>query len=167
MKPAAPAFEALYAAQYRQVVGLLVALGAAPSDAEEVAQESFIKLLARWSRVSAYDDPAAWVRLVAARAMTSHLRNQARRREIERSRLLPTAGAAAPDGADDRLTLRAALHDLPLPQRQVVVLHHALGLPVKEIARILRVPAGTVQSRLSRARRALATTLETEENQHA
>jgi RNA polymerase sigma-70 factor (ECF subfamily) len=55
-----------------------------------------------------------------------------------------------------------ALATLPLEQRQVVVLHHLLDLPVEEVARVLRLPVGTVKSRLGRARQALAPVLRIE-----
>jgi len=42
------------------------------------------------------------------------------------------------------------------------VLHHLVGLPVEEVAHELRVPTGTVKSRLARGRRALAQVLDTD-----
>jgi RNA polymerase sigma-70 factor, ECF subfamily len=51
------------------------------------------------------------------------------------------------------LRILAALGTLPLSQRQVLVLHHLVDLPVGEVAATLRVPVGTVKSRLTRARR--------------
>ena len=56
----------------------------------------------------------------------------------------------------DLLDLYNALHDLPPGQRQAVVLHHLVELPVEEVASQLNVPVGTVKSRLSRGRAALA-----------
>jgi RNA polymerase sigma-70 factor (ECF subfamily) len=44
----------------------------------------------------------------------------------------------------------------------VIVLHHLVGLPVEEVARELRLPAGTVKSRLARGRGALAQVLDTD-----
>jgi RNA polymerase sigma-70 factor, ECF subfamily len=41
-------------------------------------------------------------------------------------------------------------------QRQVIVLHHLVGLPVDEIASQLRLPSGTVKSHLTRGRKSLA-----------
>jgi hypothetical protein len=61
-----------------------------------------------------------------------------------------------PELSPDLLDLHQALRMLPLGQRQVIVLHHLVGLPVEEVARELRVPTGTVKSRLARGRRALA-----------
>jgi RNA polymerase sigma-70 factor (ECF subfamily) len=66
-----------------------------------------------------------------------------------------------PELSVDRVAVMAALATLPRSCRQVVVLHHLLGLPVKDVAWELRVPAGTVKVRLLRARRALATQLDT------
>jgi RNA polymerase sigma-70 factor (ECF subfamily) len=48
---------------------------------------------------------------------------------------------------------------LPAAYREVIVLHYFADLPVDEIARLLDVPTGTVKSRLSRGRAALATHL--------
>ncbi|MCI0688209.1 MAG: hypothetical protein L0Y54_13375 [Sporichthyaceae bacterium] len=61
-----------------------------------------------------------------------------------------------PPATADRIDVRRALATLPLVQRQAVVLHHLLDPPVAEIAAELGRPVGTVQSRLSRAREALA-----------
>jgi RNA polymerase sigma-70 factor (ECF subfamily) len=54
----------------------------------------------------------------------------------------------------------AAMADRSLAQRQVIVLHHLVGLPVEEVASELRLATGTVKSRLARGRAALASTLQ-------
>lgn len=64
---------------------------------------------------------------------------------------------------EELMDLREALAALPPPQRAVLVLFHAEDLPVEEVARILRVPAGTVKSRLARARAKLAERLRQKE----
>ena len=63
--------------------------------------------------------------------------------------------ALSPETVD----LHAALRALPLAQRQVIVLHHLVGLPVEEVAVQLRLAPGTVKSRLARGRAAMAGTL--------
>ena len=60
---------------------------------------------------------------------------------------------------EDRASLLAALQELPEGHREVVVLHYLVDLPVARIADELGVAPGTVKSRLSRARSALAATL--------
>jgi RNA polymerase sigma-70 factor (ECF subfamily) len=66
--------------------------------------------------------------------------------------------AAAPE--PDRTDLRDALAALPRVYREVIVLHYLADLPVEEVAGLLGVPVGTVKSRLSRGRAALAAALD-------
>lgn len=143
----------LYAAVCPGLIGYLTVLGGNRADAEEVAQEAFVRLLESWPKVAEYDDPRAWLRQVATRMLIS----RARRRKVARLALPRLGGATtteAPTG--DRLDLAAALATLPIGSRAVVLLHHVHDLPVEEIADLLRIPPGTVKSRLARARAALA-----------
>lgn len=102
-------------------------------------------------RVQGYDDPEAWVCAVAFRIMTSRWR-RTRTAASALLRLGPAPHVAAPSAAG--VTVDAVLAALSLEHRQVLVLHHGLDLSIDEIARELRIPAGTVKSRLSRARTA-------------
>lgn len=67
------------------------------------------------------------------------------------------------------MALVAALRQLPAPQRQAIVLHHLLDVPIAQIATETGVAAGTLKARLARGRTALATILATEaqETEHA
>ena len=67
----------------------------------------------------------------------------------------------------DHVAIMAALAGLDRPQREVVVLHHLLDLPVAEIAATLGIAQGTVKSRLSRSRGRLAPLLREEEREDA
>ena len=128
-------------------------LGGNRADAEEVAQEAFVRLLENWPKVSQYEDPRAWLRQVATRMLIS----RARRRKVALLALPRLGGATTTDApTGDRLDLAVALATLPIGSRAVVLLHHVYDLPIKEIADQLHVPVGTVKSRLSRARAALA-----------
>jgi len=143
----------LYAAVCPGLIGYLTVLGGNRADAEEIAQEAFVRLLESWRKVSEYDDPRAWLRQVATRMLIS----RARRRKVARLALPRLGGAMAIEApTGDRLDLAAALATLPIGSRAVVLLHHVHDLPVEEIADQLRIPVGTVKSRLSRARATLA-----------
>jgi RNA polymerase sigma factor (sigma-70 family) len=65
--------------------------------------------------------------------------------------------------AQQRRRIDAALQELPLEFREVVVLRDLQDLPYAEIARILDIPAGTVMSRLARGRARLARRLQADE----
>jgi len=64
----------------------------------------------------------------------------------------------------DRKTLNAAIATLPVQFREVLILRELEDLSYKDIARIADVPIGTVMSRLARARRLLAESLQTSSN---
>jgi RNA polymerase sigma-70 factor (ECF subfamily) len=141
-----------YAASYARVLAVLVVAAGDHREAEEVVQEAFIRLVPRWPAVSRYDDPEAWVRKVAFRLLSNRFRQLRRaRRAVGR---LEVGGVGA-EPSSLAVDVGRALASLPLAQRQVVVLHHLAGLPLDQVARELRVPVGTVKSRLSRARDAL------------
>lgn len=122
-----------------------------------------MRLLREWPKVSRYDDPEAWVRLVAFRMLSNR-----RRKTRNGVRVLLRVAAAEPVAGPtvDGVGVRTALASLPVGQRQVVVLHYLLDMDLDEISRVLAVPSGTVKSRLSRARTALAPLL-SEENARA
>jgi RNA polymerase sigma-70 factor (ECF subfamily) len=154
---------ALYARACPPLIGLLTAIGGNRADAEELAQDAFVRLLEHWDKVREYADPEAWLRTVAVRLMISRMRRRAvaRRGLALLGRRAVTAAPAPGPGSD--VELAEALAELPLNQRTALLLHHVHDLPVDEVAELLHVPTGTVKSRLSRARAALAPLLADEE----
>lgn len=146
----------LYAATGRRLVGLLISVGASPALAEDLLQEAYARLVPRWDAVRHYDNPEAWVRTVALRLYVSHER---RSRVFRRHAAALQSASAGDEPSPDRVALEAALAELPVHQRVVVVMHYVLDLPVAEIATALRISPGTVKSRLSRARAHLAQAL--------
>jgi RNA polymerase sigma-70 factor (ECF subfamily) len=146
-------FEAFYAATYRRIVGQVFALIGDLQEAEDVTQDAFAKASFHWKRIAAYDAPEAWVRRVAFnQAYTSARR--ARRALVALTRHGPPEDT--PAVSSDRVDMRRALGRLPSRHREVLVLHYVAELPLQDVARQLGLPLGTVKSRLSRARRALA-----------
>ena len=158
-------FEAFYAATYRPLVVQLLGVTGNLADAEDTVQEAFARAAVRWRQVSAYELPEAWVRRVALNLAVSAAR-RSRRFLTALARIGPPA--QVPGMSVDDLDLLAALGRLPLRYREVLVLHYLADLPVQEIAAELRVPQGTVSSRLSRGRAALGRVLDGgEEASHA
>jgi RNA polymerase sigma-70 factor (ECF subfamily) len=146
-------FEAFYAASYQRVVGQVYALLGDLAEAEDVTQDAFAKASFHWKRIAAYDQPEAWVRRVAFNQAYNSIR-RARRWLVALARHGPPA--QVPAVSADRLDLHRALRRLAPRHREVLVLHYVAELPLDEVARQLRLPLGTVKSRLSRARNALA-----------
>jgi RNA polymerase sigma-70 factor, ECF subfamily len=155
-------FAAFYAGSYRRLLGQLFAVTGDLAEAENVLQEAYARAFTRWSRVGGYDLPEAWVRRVAL-----NLAAMAERSLRRRARALLRLGPPplVPELDPELLDLRHALAALPLGQRQVIVLHHLVGLPVEEVARELRLATGTVKSRLARGRAAMASNLDHERSE--
>ena len=146
-------FDSFYAACYPRLVGQLFPITGDLHEAEDVVQEAFVRAAARWSRLRAYDLPEAWVRRVAINLAARGFR-RTRRRLALLARLGPPPDV--PPLSVDGIALADALRQLPLSYRQVLVLHHLVGLPLEEVARQVDAPVSTVKARLFRARAALA-----------
>jgi RNA polymerase sigma-70 factor, ECF subfamily len=154
-------FEELYTSTFGRLVGQLFLVTGDLHEAEEVVQEAFTRAAGRWQRLREYDLPELWVRRVAINLATDG-RRRVRRRLAVQAQLDAEQAAVVPPISVDGLAVAAALATLPRRQRQVVVLHYLLDVPVEEVARQLSVPVGTVKSRLARARSALAAQLDVE-----
>ena len=131
------------------------------NDAEDLVQETLLKVARRWTRVRSMDYPAAYSR----RILVNLILHGADRRARRRTELQPHDRAAelADDNAaralrevDDRAEFRWALAQLPTRQRAVLVLRYWSDLSVAEVADLLGCTEGTVTSTASRAAARLA-----------
>jgi RNA polymerase sigma-70 factor (sigma-E family) len=148
----------LYQACYRRLVAQIYAFTNDLVEAQDVVQEAFARALARPRGLSDVDNPEAWLRTVAVNV----IRRRWRRRKLLDAILLrdrPVTRLTAAGPEPDNTDLRAALALLPRPFREVIVLHYLADLAVDEVAHVLDIPVGTVKSRLSRGRTALAALL--------
>jgi RNA polymerase sigma-70 factor (ECF subfamily) len=149
----------VYHACYRRLVVQLFAFTTDLAEAQDVVQEAFARAVARPRGFVGIDNPEAWLRTVALNVV----RRRWRRRRVLDLILLrerPLHDAAAADNTDLRTDLSEALDAIPRGYREVIVLHYYADLSVEEIAATLGIPAGTVKSRLSRGRAALAARLD-------
>lgn len=151
------AFDAFYENSFTRVVAHVHAMCGNLAEAQDCAQEAFVRAWDHRSKLDEDRAPEAWVRLTAQRLAVSRWR-KARRAFRQPDRALePTL--ATPGPGPDRVAVHRALAQLPLPQREALVLHHLHGLSVAEIADEVSAPTGTVKARLSRGRAALAALL--------
>ncbi|MEU2611961.1 SigE family RNA polymerase sigma factor [Micromonospora sp. NPDC007271] len=152
-------FADFYRDTYRGLVTQLVAYTGDLPEAQDIAQEVYVRAWLRWSRLSGYDNPRAWVGKVGHHLAISRWR-RARVALSTWTRHGPPAPPAEPDGAT--LDLINALKRLPEPQRRALVLFHLGDLSVGDIARAEGTPEGTIKARLARGRQALAPMLATD-----
>lgn len=140
-----------------------------PADAEDLVQDTYVKAFKSAGRFTPGTNLRAWLFTI----LHNHFLNDRRRQasnpvdaDSERVELasdaLSTGDATAEDAlirkaSDDQV--RAALEQIPEAFREALWLRDAEGFSYVEIAEMLKVPVGTVMSRISRGRRALAARL--------
>jgi RNA polymerase sigma-70 factor (ECF subfamily) len=129
--------------------------------AEDATQEA---LIAAWRDVAGLRDPDrfdSWLRSLLVHACYREARRGRRRRVVE-ARVEPATahGMDPSSGLAERDELEHALGSLSPEQRALVVLHYYLGLPLQETALALRIPVGTVKSRLFRTTQQLRAALD-------
>jgi len=129
----------LHTAQYAAMVRLATLLTGSAATAEEVVQDCFVRLFARFGSIR---DPEPYLRRAVVNGSYS-----ARRRMQRERRHQPTAPPAAELGADELLD---ALDALPAKQRAALILQFYEDLPGAQIALALGCRPGTVKSLVHR-----------------
>jgi RNA polymerase sigma-70 factor, ECF subfamily len=126
-------------------------------DAEDVAQEAFVKAYRSFSQLRDRERFRAWLVRMTWRLALDRQRGD-RRRLARETATQETAAADTPDEviARERAALLwTAIDSLPEKLRMVIVLAGIEGHDINEVARLLDVPQGTVKSRLFLARQRL------------
>jgi RNA polymerase sigma factor (sigma-70 family) len=151
----------LYERHADDAVGLAYLLTGDRALAEDLMQEAFVRIAARFGHIR---DPAAfgtYLRRSVINLANSHFR----RRALERQHLqgdLRSEDSVEPD-LEVGLTLRDAIFRLPIRQRTALVLRFYEDLPEREIAELLRCRTGAVKQLVFRAMQSLRRDLAEEE----
>lgn len=135
-------FAAFVAARQRALLRAATLVSGDHHLAQDLVQDALMKLARVWRRVGS-GQPEAYVRRVLYRDLISW------RRRHRRERLglvvdVPSADASA--AVDERMALWAALTQLTVKQRAVLVLRFYEDLPEQQVAELLGVSVGTVKS---------------------
>jgi RNA polymerase sigma-70 factor (ECF subfamily) len=139
----------------RRVYGLARSVVGDPTQAEEIAQEAFIRA---WRNAGSYDarrgSVSSWLLTITRNLAIDALRKK-RAQPTDPSAALfldiPAQGAAPVDAAsvaDDTDRVRAALGLLPDGQRRALLLAAFYGLSAREISETESIPLGTAKSRI-------------------
>lgn len=138
-----------------------------PSDAEDLVQESMARAYAGLRHFTPGTNSRAWLFRILANTFVSTYRKRQREPaqvlspEFESliTAAIDTAAPAAAQSAEDAVLgqfayseVRRALEELPEAYRATIYLADVEGYPYRDIAEMLKVPIGTVMSRLHRAR---------------
>jgi RNA polymerase sigma-70 factor (sigma-E family) len=151
----AQTFEAFFHDHYERLLRAMYLATGDRHEAEDLAQEAFVKAYERWDRIVMAVNPAGYLYRTALNARRSRLRRVAvaARKAV---RLAPAH--VDPDlssEAGERDLVRRALAVLPDGQREAVILVEWLGMTDAEAGEVLSVEPVTIRVRLSRARASL------------
>lgn len=162
------AFAQLMRDNEKRIYNLTLRMTGNPEDAMDLAQEAFLNA---WRGLKFFKGDSAfstWVYRLASNACIDHLRRQKRRQDISAPMPVDEEDDTPPDIPDDRFqpeqelerqelrnAVSAGLSRLSDEHRQVLVMREINGLSYQEIADVLDLEAGTVKSRIARARNSL------------
>jgi len=163
----AQALARLVAEQRARIVALARFFTGRVEDAEDLAHDILLRLVQALPTLGSTETFDVWVYRLSRNRCVDHFR----RRRLEagwpeqgepesvmwRPETVPADEALEASQASDRL--RAAIRALPRVWRDAVVLRDLQGLSYEAVAERLRVPTGTVKSRINRGRARLATAL--------
>jgi RNA polymerase sigma-70 factor (ECF subfamily) len=155
------AFETLVHRHQDRLIGYLVRLTGDVERAEDLAQESFLRLYRTASSYRAQGFLSAYLFRIATNLVRSEERRRTRWRVLEpifrstEGKRCPPEAQSALLGSEVQRRLRQAIAALPVAYRLPLVLFEMEDWTYAEIARVLGCREGTVKSRLFRARRRL------------
>lgn len=169
------AFEQLIAAYEKKMINYCWRMLGNPSDAEDAAQEVFIKVFRFIESFTGQSSFSTWLYRIASNVCLDILRKKKRQPADTVSLyqsgaegdefVLPVEDDAPSPYESAQLNeaqraLNAALAQLGEEQRRVIILRDIEGFSYDEIAAVMHVPPGTVKSRINRARKSLQKLLE-------
>ena len=160
------AFASVFDRHHHRVFRHSIALVPTLDDAKDVVAVTFLEAWRKRASVRFVDDSLLPWLLVTATHTAQNITRSARRYRDLLDRVPPSADVPDPaDGLDDGPAV-AALGSLSRGHQEVVTLCIIEGLPLAEAARVLRLPLGTVKSRLHFAKKALAAELGARDRHH-
>jgi RNA polymerase sigma factor (sigma-70 family) len=145
-------FESFAVANYTRLFQALCVVTGDRFEAEDVAQEAFVRLLERWDRVREVDDPEGYLFRTAMNVFRSRLRKT---KVAILKAFTPRSGTDSFAAIEDHEIVVGGLRKLSANQRAALVATSMLGYSSEEAAKMLGTTASTVRARSTRARAAM------------
>jgi RNA polymerase sigma-70 factor (ECF subfamily) len=122
-----------------------------PREAEDVAQEAYVKAFRQIGQFRGESGFYAWLYRIVINVCLDRMRRKSSTSEMPLEETICSFVAVSPD-VDKRLSVEQVLNSLTPPMRAALILREVEGLEYTEIADVLSIPLGTVRSRLNTAR---------------
>ena len=150
----------LYRRTRTAVYGLALSYVKNAHDAQDVTQDTFVRVWDSAQQYKSQGSPMGWLLTVARNLALMKLRQGARPEQLDEEEWDAIPADSPAVTPEDRQILQTALATLADQERQVVLLHAVTGLKHREIAVLLQIPLATVLSKYHRALKKLRIQLE-------
>ena len=154
------AFESLYYQTYQAVYGYLLSILKNQHNAEDILQDTYIKIRASAHLYRAQGKPLAWIFTIARNLAYMQLRREKQLSAYSYEDLQNQLDFSSIEDKETKLLLEAAFSILTDEERQIIILHANTGMKHREIASLLSLPLSTVLSMYSRGMKKLRKHLE-------
>jgi RNA polymerase sigma-70 factor (ECF subfamily) len=154
----ADAFEQIYRRHFRRVYALCLRMLSDPTRAEDMTQEVFVQLFNKIGSFRGESAFTTWLHRMTVNLVLMYFRKASTRSELltdeGETPVQIVRGTENPETMPvvDRIALERAVQQLPPGYRSVFVLHDVEGYEHDEIARMMKISAGTSKSQLHKAR---------------
>ena len=150
----------LYRRTRAAVYGLALSYLKNGVEAEDVAQDTFVKVWESAPGYRAQGSPMAWMLTIARNLARMRLRREGRQVGLEDEEWNAIPADAPAVSPEDRQVLQTALAALGAEERQIILLHAVTGLKHREIAGLMELPLATVLSKYHRGLKKMRAQLE-------
>ena len=150
----------LYRLTRTAVYGLALSYVKKPQDAQDIAQDAFVRIWDSAPQYQSQGSPMGWILTVTRNLALMNLRSRGRESGLEEEQWLAIPADTPSVSPEDRALLEQALGTLEEQSRRIVLLHAVSGLKHREIAQLLELPLATVLSKYHRALKKLKLQLE-------
>lgn len=159
------AFDDLYQMYHRRVFGVILRIVDCPETAEDLAQESFLRLWRNSSHLKTeYSCVGPWLMKIARNCALDYRKSMNSNRHEQIADQVAACEAEAENLTLNRCLLKQVFEQLPLEQQEVIRLAFYQGLSQADIAQKLGQPLGTVKGRVRLALAKLRAAIETGES---
>ncbi len=153
----------IYSISRISVYGFALSILKNTHDAEDVMQETFVKVYTEADKYAPEGKPMAWILTITKNLCLQRLRHTRRFSTVEEDFERHESGGAEQDDVLDGVVLMEAMRILSDEERQIVILHAVSGAKHREIADIMGMPLATVLSKYHRAMKKLRKRMQGEE----
>lgn len=156
------ALHTLYEKTNKSVYAFALSITKNPHDAEDVLQETFLKIYQKAKDYTSYDKPMAWIFTIAKNFSLMKFRERKKEDSMEEVSDMPEPIFSFVEDVSERIVLEAAVNKLDEDERTILLLHAVAGFKNREIADLLDMPINTVLSKYNRTIRKMQKYLEEE-----